>query len=398
MAVNRTPEMTPTEALSRGPAVWALAAGQMLGFACQFFVFAGLVLFWHQDLGWAKSTLALGPMLALLVGAAFAPLIGRIVDRGRGPELMVGGAMVGVVGLFLMSQVQTPLQWALIWMLLGIGQLASQYEVCFGFLIRRLGPDARRAIIRVTLVAGFASTVSIPAYSALAEGFGWRVSLLTGAAVMAFAVVPLNWWGTRAIRAGAPPPVVQPSAPMGAGTRSRRLWLLAVMFSFSGLSHWMIAHLLIPVLVERGYPHELAVFAVAVMGPAQVAGRFALMQAETRISNARATLFTLSAMVLATCFLALSGAGVGMVIAYVLIQGSAVGITTILRPVLIADMLGAENYGSNAGRIQVPSMIINAFAPMIGALLLEGPGFWALIGLSLTLSLTSIAALRALRG
>lgn len=390
--------MSPTEALSRGPAVWALAAGQMLGFACQFFLFAGLVLFWHQDLGWAKSTLALGPMLALLVGAAFAPLIGRIVDRGRGPELMVGGTLVGVVALVLLSRVQTPVQWVLVWMLLGIGQLSSQYEVCFAFLIRRLGPDARRAIIRVTLVAGFASTVSIPAYTSLAQGLGWRVALLTAAAIMAFAVVPLNWWGTRQVRAGAPPPVLQPAAPIGGGSRSRRLWLLAILFSFSSLSHWMIAHLLIPVLVERGYSHELAVFAVAVMGPAQVAGRFALMQAETRISNARATLFTLSAMALATCFLALSGAGVGLVVAYVLVQGGAFGIMTILRPVLIADMLGPEDYGANAGRIQVPAMIINAFAPMIGALLLEGPGFWALIGLSLTLSLTSIAALRALRG
>lgn len=389
--------MSPTEALSRGPAVWALAAGQMLGFACQFFVFAGLVLFWHEDLGWAKSTLALGPMLALLVGAAFAPLIGKVVDGGRGPELMVFGAMIGVVALVLMSQVQTPVQWALIWMLLGIGQLASQYEVCFAFLIRRLGRDARRAIIRVTLVAGFASTVSIPAYTALAQGQGWRFALMTGAAVMAFCVVPLNWWGTRRIRAGAPPPVAAPTAPIKSGTRSRRLWLLAVMFSLSGLSHWMIAHLLIPVLVGRGYSQELAVFAAAVIGPAQVAGRFALMYSEARISNARATMLTLCAMFVATMFLALSGAGVGLVVAYVLVQGAAIGMTTILRPVLIADMLGAENYGANAGRIQVPSMIINAFAPMIGALLLEGPGFGALVGLSLGLILISVLALHALR-
>lgn len=42
-------------------------------------------------------------------------------------------------------------------------------------------------------------------------------------------------------------------------------------------------------------------------------------------------------------------------------------------------------------------MIINAFAPMIGALLLEGPGFGALVGLSLGLILISVLALHALR-
>ena len=108
-------------------------------------------------------------------------------------------------------------------------------------------------------------------------------------------------------------------------------------------------------------------------------------------------MLTLCAMFVATMFLALSGAGVGQVVAYVLVQGAAIGMTTILRPVLIADMLGAENYGANAGRIQVPSMIINAFAPMIGALLLEGPGFGALVGLSLGLILISVLALHALR-
>ena len=85
--------------VARGRAVWALAVAQTLGYACLFYVFAALILFWQADLGWGKSAFATGPLLAILISAALAPVVGRVVDRGRGPEAMTAGSVVGGLAL-----------------------------------------------------------------------------------------------------------------------------------------------------------------------------------------------------------------------------------------------------------------------------------------------------------
>lgn len=377
-------------------AVWALAVGQTLGYACLFYIFAGLILLWTRDLGWAKSTLAIGPLLAILISAVLAPVAGRLVDRGHGPAVLSGGAAIGALALAGMAMVQTPAQWLAVWALSGVAQAACLYEVCFAFLIRALGPGARAAIIRVTLVAGFASTLAFPAFAAVGGALGWRAAVWVAAGLMAFVVAPLHLWGARTLhaapRADAPPPA--PRAPVW---RIPAFWLLALVFALVSLNHWMVTSYLVPVFVMQGQPESLAVLAAACIGPAQVAGRLVLLRFEARIGNARATAFTLAALIGAALVLMATGAGAAMVLAYVALQGAAMGVMTILRPVLIADVMGPDNYGAVAGAIQMPALVAGAVAPMLGALLIEGPGLWALMAASLCISLAAAALLRALR-
>lgn len=378
------------------PAVWALAVGQTLGYACLFYIFAGLILLWTRDLGWSKSTLATGPMLAILISAALAPVMGRMVDRGHGPAVLAGGAGLGALALAGMAMVTTPAQWLAVWALSGVAQGACLYEVCFAFLIRALGPGARGAIIRVTLVAGFASTLAFPAFAAVGGAFGWRAAVWGAAALMALVVAPLHLWGARALHA-APRPATAPPAPRAPAWRMPAFWLLALVFALVSLNHWMVTSYLVPVFVMQGQAESLAVLAAACIGPAQVAGRLALLHWEARIGNARATAFTLAAMIVAALILMGSGMGAAMVLAYVALQGAAIGVMTILRPVLIADVMGPDNYGAVAGAIQMPALVAGAVAPMLGALLIEGPGLWALMAASLAFSLAAAGVLRALR-
>jgi hypothetical protein len=385
-------------ALARSRAVWALALGQTLGYACMFYIFAGLVLFWTRDLGWAKSTLAAGPMLAILLAAGLAPVMGRLVDRGRGPEAMAGGAVLGALALAGMALVETPGQWLAVWALNGVAQAACLYEVCFAFLIRRLGAAARVAIIRVTLVAGFASTLAFPAFAAVAGAFGWRAAVWGAAVVMLGAVGPLHLWGGLALRRQGVQPTARAAPPDAPPVwRLPAFWLLALVFALVSMNHWMVMSFLVPIFVAQGQSEGLAVFAAACIGPAQVAGRLLLMRWEARVGNSRATLITLGALVLAAALLAASGAGAAVVLAYVALQGAAMGVTTILRPVLIADAMGPDNYGAVAGAIQMPALVAGAVAPMLGALLLEGPGLWALMVASGVFTLAAVAAMQALR-
>lgn len=378
---------------ARGPGVWMLAVAQTLAYACLYYIFAALILAWEADLGWDRRLLALGPALAIGASALLAPLMGRAVDLGRGPEAMLAGAILGAVSLAGLAVAQTETQYLLAWLGIGLAQSASLYETCFAFLIRRLTFAARAAIIRVTLVAGFASTLAFPAGALLSDMMGWRGAVWVAAFTMAGVVLPLVWWGTTILRRDGEAPMTR-SSDKGAWAQAivtGRFWMLAAVFSCVALNHWMLVNFAVPIFTERGAPQALAVTAASVIGPAQVAGRLVLMRFESRIGTAAATQLTFLGMAVGTGLLWLAGLEPLAIFAFAVVQGGAIGIMTILRPVLIAEVMGPAGYGAIAGTIQIPALLAGAVAPVLGATVLGAAGVPGMIVLSLALLLASLA-------
>jgi MFS family permease len=377
-----------------------LAVGQTLGFACLFYIFAALVTDWRVSLGWDTTLLAVGPMIAILVSATLAPLFGRFVDRGFGPELLTAGPLLGAAALAGLAAVQTPAQYLAAWAVIGVAHGASLYEVCFAWLVRRLGARARPAIIKVTLVAGFASTLAFPAGALLADGLGWRGAVLVAAAVMACVTAPLNHVAGRRLRRGVPRRPTSATVEADRGGLGRALarpmfWGLAAVFMLVNLNHWMVVNLMVPVLTAKGLAEGAAILAAACIGPAQVAGRIALMRYESRLSNAAVARATMAALVVGGALLMAAGAGVWLAIAYALAQGAAMGIVTILRPVLVSERLGQTAFGAVAGAIAIPPLLASAAAPALGALLLDrgGPDLVSATAFGLALAALALTAL-----
>jgi predicted MFS family arabinose efflux permease len=394
--------MTTAE-LARSPAVWALGLGQTLAYAAIFYVFAALILPWQNDLGWSKAAFAAGPTLALLVCAGATPFVGRLVDRGLGPESLALGPLLGAVGLVWLATVPGHPAYLAGWAVIGLAQAACLYEPCFAFLMRRLAGDARAAIVRVTLLAGFASTLAFPAGALLAGATGWQGALLVAAAVMAFGVAPLHVYGAWTIRRIAPPPAsgpaIRPRHAVGAALALPGFWILAAMLSLLSLNHWMMMSFLVPVFVGLGALPAKAVLAASVIGPAQVAGRLVLLRFESRLSNRTVAAATFGLIVLAPLVLAATGAAASVIFVYAVVQGAAMGVTTILRPVLIAETMGTGNYGTVAALIQMPSIVASALAPALGAVILDGAGIGALVATSFAIALGAfVAAMAAARG
>jgi predicted MFS family arabinose efflux permease len=386
------------EQAARGAAVWMLAIGQTLSYACLYYIFAALILSWEADLGWDRTVLATGPFLSIVIAATLAPLAGRLVDVGKGPEAMVAGAATGAGALALLALSQTPTAYLVSWALIGLAQSVALYETCFAFLIRRLGPHARAAIVRVTLVAGFASTLAFPAGATLSASIGWRGAVWVAAAVMAFVLVPLFVIAGRMLRRveGAPDTREADKGALGRALRSASFWILAVVFSLVALNHWMLINYAVPIFVAQGASQPLAVFAASTVGPAQVAGRLVLMRFEARIGTTTATRITFLTMVAGTLALFLAGVQPWMIFAFTLIQGGAIGVMTILRPVLISEVMGPAGYGAIAGTIQIPALLAGALAPVLGAVMLDGFGVAGLLGLSLLVLAASVAMLAVL--
>lgn len=373
-------------------AVWALALGQTLGYACFFYIFAALVLVWQRELAWGNGLLALGPFLAIGVTAALSPQVGRWVDRGHALRLMGFGTGLGALSLALLAIASHPAVYLLAFAGLGAAASATLYEVCFALLIRRFGAEARGPITRVTLVAGLASTLAFPAGAALAAAYGWQAAVWVAVAAVLGGMLPLQVWGAHTLGGGrrkdAPPPVA------GASWRAilARPGVLGLMalFALLNLDHWMLVSLIRPILADIGVSDARAVLAAALIGPAQVLGRVALMAAGARLNTALAARITVLAMLAGPVLLLLSGGGVLLVFAFAVAQGAAMGILTILKPLLISEVNGPADYAASAAAISLPAMVSTAVAPLLGTWIMGQGGPYALVGLSFGLALVAL--------
>jgi MFS family permease len=378
-----------------GLGVWLLATGQTLSYACLFYSFAALILSLEADLGWDKRLFAMGPMLAIGVSAVLAPVLGRQVDNGYGQALLIGGAALGGVALLALSQVWAVWQYLALWAVIGLAQAASLYEVAFGYLVRRFGAEARPRIIRVTLVAGFASTLAFPAGAALADAYGWRVAVMVAGAVMLLATAPLHWLGCRMIRSDTALEVeISHKGFASTALRKPVFWGLAGLFGLVGLNHWILISFLVPLLVGLGVSHASAVLAASLVGPSQTLGRFLLMQVEARMGTSRVLAITVAMMLAASVFLAGVGASAVLIFAFAALQGGAMGIMTILRPALVAESLGRAQFGAISGMLSISSLGASAVAPLLAAALFEGFGPMGMIGASFAMALGAMGLAR----
>ncbi len=366
-----------------------LAVGQTLGFATLYYIYGALLVSIEAETGWDRPELAIGLTLALVVSAVSVPLTGRLVDRGLGAELLAGGAGFGGLALLALSQAQSLAHWYLAWSAIGLAMSACLYDTCFAFLTRRLGLAARAAIIRVTLVAGLASTLAFPLGAVLAEHFGWRIAVITFGLMQICLTVPLHFTAgirlRRRERRGRP----QPDDDKGALRRAMRqwqFWYLCLAFGLAFMNHGMLVTYFIPLFTGLGASKAIAVAVASTVGPFQVVGRLALMLRGERIHILFSTRGALIGMTLASGVLMLAGVAPPLLFLFAVVQGGAIGMMSILRPVVIAEVLGREGFGAISGSIGAAPLLANASAPFIGALLLEAGGVYALLTGSLIIA------------
>jgi len=380
-----------------------LAIGETIGWASLFYIYGALLVWIETDTGWNRASLAIGLTLALLVSALTVGLAGRVVDRGLGAELLTGGAALGGVALLLLSRVETLAQWYVIWAVIGLAMSVSFYDMCFAFLTRRLGNQARAAIIRVTLVAGLASTLAFPLGAVLAQSFGWRGAVFTFGMLQLFVTVPLFFYaGVRLRRSDRAPALaaVKASAKtrmLGQIIRQPAFWLLAGAFGLAAMNHTMLVTYFIPLFTGFGIAKTSAVLAASVVGPFQVIGRIVLMLSGARAGTLFSTRVALAGLVISSTVLMAAGMAPVLVFVFAAVQGASVGMVSILRPVLIAEIMGVENFGAVSGTIASVPIFATAMAPLIGAVVLENGDVTALLFTSLSLALIALALAFLLR-
>jgi len=384
--------MTPRRTGKFKRIVWPLAAAQTLLWAGAFYLFPSLLGAWERDLGWSKTELTGAFTTALLLSAFIAPVVGREIDRGHSHALFPTATLLAAVLLGLLSTVTQLWQFYIVWAFLGVVMAGTLYEPCFAILTRYMGTRAQKAITLVTLLGGFAGTLAFPSAHALLDAIGWRGVVLVFAGLIAFVATPLNYYAvSQAPTADPDPAPPEPAAPNTGKQLDTvfvpALWFLGIAFAMIAFDHAaLLAHLL-TLLAERGVHEDVAVLAAAMIGPMQVTGRLAMLSVEKALSPINVAMFSFGALFVAAVALFSTRGEPMLLVVFVLFQGAGYGVTTILRPVLIADLLGRRRFGVIAGFLAIPYIGAFAVAPSLASVT------WSIGGYDWVIAFAGAAAL-----
>ena len=385
-------------------AIIFLAIGETIYWACLYYIFAALLVQWEAAEAWPKTSITVAFTGAILMSAVCAPISGRLVDRGLGPQIMTIAALVAAFLVALLPFAGSVWTFGLIWLGVGACLGCCLYETCFSLITRTRGDGARRDITLVTLVAGFAGTVSFPLSNTIADAFGWHAAAWTMASLVAFIGVPLVGMSTRFLekeyqkeskaRAAVSPEVKEPAFNMRKVLKNPAFWFLAIGFAILGGNHGVIINHILPILTDRGLSGDAAVLAASMIGPMQVAGRLAMMAAERRVSSHAITTACFVGVACAGTALYFSQVIPALVAVFIILQGRGHGVSSIMRPVLTKEILGTRNFGAISGAVAVPYLLSWAMAPVAGSLLWEAGGYDLTISVVIVLALTGLVLYR----
>jgi MFS family permease len=376
---------------SRLPVILALGTTQTLAWASSMYLPAILADPIARDLGVSANWVFAAFSVALVLAALLGPRIGRQIDLVGGRSVLSISNLVLAAGLVLLGLTNSIPLLAIAWLLLGIGMGLGLYDAAFAALGRIYGDAARGAITGITLIAGFASTVGWPLSAWGLDSIGWRNTCFAWAAAHILIGLPINWWilppvtGAKAVVSNS----VKPHIPI-----DRTMILLAFAFAAAwSVTGAMAAHL--PRIVEAaGASTSQAVFAGAMIGPAQVLARIAEAGFLSRYHPVVSTRLACLTHPIGAVILAFAGGGAASVFA--IFHGAGNGILTIARGTLPLAIFGPENYGYRLGIIGAPARMAQAVAPLAFGLLIDVMGSRVLI-VSSVLSLAALLALCLLR-
>ena len=258
---------TPAGMLAAAAVVLSIALGIRHGF--------GLFLQpMSLEFGWGREVFALAIAVQNLVWGAAQPVTGMLADRFGAARTMVGGTVLYVAGLLLMSVSATPGALFLsVGVLLGLGLSGTTFAVVLGAVGRAVPPEGRsRALGIATAIGSFGQFVMLPGSLSLIGWLGWSAALIALAAVaasMAGLSTALPWRDSPAAHTG-----MRPGEALRAALAHNGFRLLAFGFFVCGFQVVFIITHLPAFLVDRGLPLSTGTTALALIGLANVVGAY----------------------------------------------------------------------------------------------------------------------------
>ncbi|MFI5710576.1 MFS transporter [Kribbella sp. NPDC051620] len=362
----------------RRDVVAALAITTTIGYGVLYYAFSALLAPMTHDLRISTTTATGALTTAVLVSAAMAIPIGRWLDTRGGHGVMTTGSLLASAAVLAWSQVHTAAQLYVVFVAIGAASAMVLYQPAFAIIVAVTGPAKRgNALLSITLVAGFASSIFIPLTGQLIQAYGWRNALIILAAVVALITLPLHAVGLRNTRPAAPThhaPKSQSRVLRDAG-----FWLIACAFILHSAALAVMAVHLVTYLTQLGHSPTTAAGLTGLLGLLSVTGRIITTAARRwlPINLVAAGIIALQGVALALLpFIgrAVAGAAISLVL-----FGLGFGVASIATPAILLDRYGDHGYATIAGILGTPTTISRATAPLGAAALATVTGYRPLI-------------------
>lgn len=373
------------------PSSYVLSHGvaQLLLWSGFHYLFPALATQIAEQTGWSVVYLSTSFTLGFLTWALSAPFVGALIDAGRGARVMRCGGIAGVILLLCLSQVADRSVFSCLIILLGMCMASTLYDPCFAVMMRRLEGKGADAVASVTLIAGFATLLTFPLVIGLSDFLTWQQITLVFAALAAagVAVMPIEpAWAADRRREKSKMPV------------ERGPVLIAVSFGLVMMGHVILLFLL-PIALERTEADaNVALLALAILGPAQIAGRIAWKAYGAALPLQLCAVAMFACLCVPACVLLVFGVTPMATCAALVIQGACYGVHTIVRPALAQLYLAPADLGRGLGGIAMVGLVMMAVGPTVGGVLWSSAGMAGLLAGVLLLNLLALGLGLALPG
>jgi MFS family permease len=350
-----------------------LAVTQTVGYGVLFYAFSVLLTPLAADLRTSSATVTGAATTSILVAAGAAIPAGRWLDRHGGRALMTTGSLLGVAAVITWSRVQTVAQLYAVFAVIGLAGAASLYEAAFPVLIATADPAQRnRALLVVTIVAGFASSIFFPLTGWLLAYHGWRTTLVYLAVLLAITAIPGHLLAvpTRGVHHAAIRS--RPGVRVREALADNRFWLLTIAFVAQAAATSAVGVLLVSFLRHAGQPATVAATVAGLLGVLSVTGRLATTGLARRHGMATVTAIVFAVQAVGAVTLAYVAESPAWAAVCITAFGLGFGVATIARPAILADRYGTHRYATIAATMTVPITLAKAGAPLAAAAL--GPG------------------------
>lgn len=369
--------------------VFLLGFAQILLWGGSFFFMAILAAPVAKETGWPPHWIYGSLSLGIFISGLCAPFIGRWITRRYGDLMLFGSGIVIGAGLVLLSVAQSLYLFMFCWCIIGVGMAMGFFDALFGALNRHCGAHARRAIVHVTLVSGFCTTVTWPLTAYLVETYGWRHACLYYGILLCLCIWPFNKYGLSGKREPEGEPAEQAVSKSAGGLPliNRKLFvLLATNFTFAAIIMTAFSVQLPDLLLAQNIPLATVIGLGALIGPSQIIIRVldSLNMKKHPISTAvSSTLFTLGGVVLLALLPTMAMFGV-------ILYGMGNGMRSTLRGTLPLVLFEREHYAVILGKLAVPVLTAQALTPVIGGYFLHTYGASAVFNILMALGLLNV--------
>jgi MFS family permease len=360
----------------RTPAIVLLAGGVAMTLALGARHSFGLYLQpMTTDLNWARQTFAIALAAQNLIYGIAQPFSGMLADKFGAGRVMLGGTVLYVIGLVLMSSSTTGLEFTFsAGLLIGTAVSCMSFPIVFGVVARTFPPEKRMVALGVAGAAGsFGQFVMLPYGQLLINLLGWQQSLLVLAATVAL-VAPLSFVLSEQREPSSR--LAQQSIPeaLREAFGHRGYLLLCSGYWVCGFQLMFISVHFPAFLIDRGMTPETGMTGLALIGLFNIFGSYAWGWLGARYSKKRllSLLYLLRAANIAIFILLpvtpLSVYGFAAVIGFLWLG------TVPLTSGLIAQIFGLRYFATLGGISFLSHQIGSFFGVLLGGYVFDQTG------------------------